>query len=440
MIRTCLILSGLLLALATAGAAGETAGPPAPELGHYLDWAVANHPALAGERQRARVMRDDAERAGSLPELRFAWGEMIVPVETRVGPQQRILSLSQSFPWFGTLGLKEQAADALADAADEGQRARRLTVERDVRAAWYRLGALHEELGLARETLRLADAAAQWLRTAYAAGSATYAELLRAEMEQARLALSVADLEDRRTPLTIALNAAAGLPAATPPPPAELPAAAPLAADLPDDDDLRGLFMSHNPELAALADRHEGSRLGAEAAARAARPNFTLGVDYIMTGPARMPDVADSGKDPVIARLSVGIPLWGGGSADSRAAAGRVHAAGSELSDRRLGLAAKLEQALYAWRDSGRRLELYTGTLLPRADRMVDVATAAYTSDQAAYGDLLAARRARLGLRGEEVRVRLDRVLALNELVTLVGVPADTIAALPAATNPEATP
>ena len=443
MTRSSLILCGLLLSAPTAYAAavaGDSAGPSAPDLGHYLDWAVANHPALAGERQRVGVMRDDAARAGSLPELRFSWGEMVVPVETRVGPQLRILSLSQSFPWFGTLGLKEQAAGALADAADEGRRARRLAVERDVRAAWYRLGALGEELRLIRESLRLADAAVEWLRAGYAAGTATYAELLRAEMEQARLALSVADLEDRRIPLTTALNAAAGLPASTPPPPAELPATAPLAAGLPDDEDLRELLVRHNPELAALADRHEGSRLGAEAAVRGARPSFTLGVDYIMTGPARMPDVPDSGKDPVIARLSVGIPLWGSGSAESRAAAGRVHAAGSELSDRRLGLAAKLEQALYVWRDSGRRLELYAGTLLPRADRMVEAATAAYTADQAAYGDLLAARRAQLGLRGEEVRVRLDRVLALNELVTLVGVPADTIAALPAATNPEATP
>ena len=42
---------------------------------------------------------------------------MIVPVETRVGPQQRVFSLSQSFPWFGTLGLKESAAAARAEAA-----------------------------------------------------------------------------------------------------------------------------------------------------------------------------------------------------------------------------------------------------------------------------------------------------------------------------------
>ncbi len=443
MSRPCLILWGLLAAASpvwAADTAADTAASPAPDLGHYLEWAVANHPALAGERQRTAVMRDDADRAGSLPELRFAWGEMVVPVETRVGPQQRILSLSQSFPWFGTLGLKEEAADALAEAADQGVRARRLAVERDVRTAWYRLGAVAEELRLAQETLGLADAAVSWLRTAYTAGTAAYADLLRAEMEQARLALAVADLEDRRAPLTLALNTATGLPAATPAPPAELPAVAPLGADLPDDVALRALLEQHNPELAALANRRESSRLGAEAAAHAGRPAFTLGVDYIMTGPARMPDVPDSGKDPVIARLSVGIPLWGSGSAETRAAAGRVHAAASELADRRLGLSAKLEQALYAWRDSGRRLDLYSGTLLPRADRMVEVAAAAYTADQAGYGDLLAARRALLGLRSEQVKVRLDRVLALNELVTLVGVPADTIAALPAAANPEATP
>ena len=45
--------------------------------------------------------------AGALPDLKIAWGEMIVPVETRVGPQQNIFSVSQKLPFPGKLSLQE---------------------------------------------------------------------------------------------------------------------------------------------------------------------------------------------------------------------------------------------------------------------------------------------------------------------------------------------
>lgn len=431
----------ILILLASAATAGAAEAPPA-DLPGYLAFAAEHSPALAGERHKAMAMREDVDRAGALPELRLAWGEMVVPVETRVGPQQRILSVSQSLPWFGTLGLKQDAARAAADGADLAVAARRIMIERDVRAAWYRLAALEDELTVARASAALADEAVTWLRVGYEAGSASYAALLQAEMEAARLAVVIRDLEDRRLPTVAALNAAVGLPAGSPAPAAALPNAALLAAELPDEAALAGLLSEGNPELAALAARRESSRLGAEAAGKAAGPSLSVGLDYIMTGEARMPDVQDSGKDPVIARVSVGIPLWGGPQAESRAAAGRARTAGAELGERRLQLEARLEQGLYAWRDAGRRLDLQERILLPRTAQVIDVAAAAYAADQAAYGDLLAARRARLAVEGDRVRAQLDRALALNELAALVGLAPENLAAVAAdaAPRPEERP
>ncbi|MFN2370841.1 MAG: TolC family protein [Candidatus Krumholzibacteriia bacterium] len=447
-----ILVAGLFASVAIApGPAAGDAAPAAADavvpgagagLQDYLDWAAAHHPALAAGREQAEALRHDAARVGSLPELRLSWGEMVVPVETRVGPQQRVLSVSQAFPWFGTLGRREEAALAAAAAADDGLRARSLAVARDVRAAWYRLGALDQERKLTEATLELATATADWLRAAYAAGTAGYADLLQAQMEQARLATLAAGLADRHRPLAAVLDAAAGLPvdAPAPAPRAALPDSAVLAAALAEPAELRAWLRRHNPELAALAARREGSRLTTQAARLAARPNLMLGVDWIMTDRARMPDVQDSGKDPVVARLSVGIPLWGGAAAESRAAAGRERVADQDLIDRRLQLEARLEQAHYAWRDAGRRLDLHEGELLPRAAQLVETAAAAYAADQAGFGDLLAARRALLALRTDLVQARLDRALALNDLTALVGLPPAALGAAETAPNPEDRP
>ena len=415
--------------------------PADPGLADYLTWSRDHHPALAAERHRADVLREEQSRAGALPGLRLAWGEMIVPVETRTGPQERVLSVSQSFPWFGTLGRREAAVAASADAADAGLQASRLSVERDVRAAWFRLGALDEEARRVTAAAELAVATEAYLRTSYETGDAGYRELLKAEMESGRLATLAADLRDRRHSLTASLNAAAGLPTPTPPPAAVLPSGEELSVRLPDAAVLRDLLYGANPELRQLNYRYESDRLGAEAVGKANNPSFTLGVDWIMTGEARMADVPDSGKDPVIARLAVQLPVWGGGGgAEDRAAAGRVRSSGAALSDRRLQLEAQLEQALYTWRDAGRRVALYDDNLLPRGRQAVAVVQAGYETGGGSFADLLDVRRDLLTLETEAVRRHLELALALNDLAHLVGVDLDDLAGARAPASPEESP
>jgi outer membrane protein TolC len=440
--RTVPILLVVLAHTATAQDTPASSGlPPRPDLADYLSWSLAHHPALAADGQRALAVREDATRAGALPDLRLAWGEMIVPVETRVGPQRRIFSVSQTLPWFGTLGLRKEAATATADAADAVLSGRRLDVQREVRAAWYRLGSLAEEQVLVAAARDLVADRTAWLRAAYETDGAEYNALLAAEMELGRLTTRHAGLADRVRPLTVALNAAAGGPPGAPSPQANLPEADELAGELPTTDELHRRLQEHQPRLLALHHRQEGRRLAVEAAGRAGKPSFNLGLDYIVTDPARVPGVPDSGQDPIIARVAVQIPLWSGrAGAEQQASAGRLRSAELDLADARLDLAARLENALFAWRDTGRALDLHRDTLLPRVRQTVVVAVAAYEAGERSYGDVLTARRELLALETETVRRRLDRALALNDLAHLLGVPPENLLDGAAVPRKDATP
>ena len=75
--------------------ASEAFLPDEPNLEDYLAAAAEHRPILAADRGRAEALRSNAGGVGALPGLKLGWGEMIVPVETRVGPQQRVLSISQ---------------------------------------------------------------------------------------------------------------------------------------------------------------------------------------------------------------------------------------------------------------------------------------------------------------------------------------------------------
>lgn len=403
--------------------------PSQPGLEDYLQWSSVHHPAVTGAESRAEALDGGARAAGALPDLRFGWGEMIVPVETRVGPQQRVFSLSQSIPWFGTLGLKEAAAESRADAAGEGARAQRLAVHQEVRSAWYELAYLGGEIRITNINLDLARQAESSARSVYEGGSGSFADVLSAGIDREKLAVRLAGLADRLRPATTRLNLAAGMRAGHEVPDIPVSALEPAAASLPADEILWKLVQENNPELAAYKFDMESRRRNLDLAGKAGYPGLTFGVDYIMTGEAAMEGISDSGKDPVIARVGVSIPLWGGKvSAEKEASAGWLRAAGAQLGDARIRLNNRFETALYSWREAGRNSELYGQVLLDTARQALDVTTGRYRSGQASYLDLVSARQTLLGLELAHLRALADRALALNELATLTGLSPEELA------------
>jgi outer membrane protein TolC len=407
---------------ADAEAAVVPSLPANPTLRDYLAAGAARRPAIEAERGRVEALRAGADRVGALPSLKLAWGEMIVPVETRVGPQQRIFSISQSIPWFGTLGLQSDAADARADAAEARVAGRSLGVEHEIRAAWLELAYLKASVETVERHLALAVQAEGVARAAYEAGAGSYADLLNSQIEIGKVETRLAGLRDRLRPATVRLNAAAGLEPGHPAPASVAIEDAPTGGDLPAVADLAAILETHNPELAARRHEQESRRHAVDLAGRSAYPDLSVGIDYIVTGEARMPAVEDSGKDPVIARLAVSIPLWGGqADAERRTSAGLVRAAGADLADARLRLRADLEAAHFALRDAARREELYSGTMITRGGQALEVTEARYRAGTASFTDLVAARRTLLDLELSRLRAAADRRLAWNDLITLLG-------------------
>lgn len=424
-VRKCIFL--LLLGLALPGWVWsqdlETAVfPDAPRLADYLAWADDHHPAIAGQVGQEAALRHAAQEAGALPDLKFGWGEMIVPVETRVGPQQRVFSLSQKLPWFGTLGLKESVATVRADAAAHRIQGRRLAVRYEVRDAWLQLAYLQGEIGIVARNLDLARQTEAAARSTYEAGTGSFAHVLSSQIEVDELSSGLAGLRDRIRPVTVRLNLAAGLASRHPTPTIPRDFLDTADPDLPSGEVLWSLLERNNPQLAALALEKESRSQAVDLAGKAAYPGLTLGVDYIMTGPAAMEGVPDSGKDPVIARLGVSIPLWGGkASAEKKASVGRLASASADLTDARHQLNSRFESALFAWREARRHNDLYGTTLVDSGRQALEVTSARYRSGQASYVDLVTSRKALLGLELAHLRAEVEEEQALNDLATLVG-------------------
>lgn len=397
--------------------------PADPGLSDYLAWAGNHHPGLARATGRSDALRSRAEGAGALPDLKFGWGEMVVPVETRVGPQQRVLSLSQNIPWFGTLGLKEDVASSQADAAMVGVRGQLLRTHHEIRSAWFDLARLHGEISIIENTLDLGRQTESATRSSYESGVGSFGDVLASQIEVEQLAVRLTGLRDRLRPATSRLNEAAGLPDDQPTPLLDKDDLDQGHLVLPAGPVVRAMLEERNPNIAALRLEQESRRQGLELAGKAGYPDLTLGVDYIMTGEAANEGIPDSGKDPVIARLGISIPLWGGkAGAEKKASAGWLAATSADLTDTRRQLNARLENALFAWREAGRNIELYGTVLLASGQQALDVTSARYRSGQATYIELVTSRNTLLGLELAHLGAAADRSHALNDLVTLLGV------------------
>ncbi len=396
--------------------------PTAADLATYVGYALAHHPELAAARATWRASGAAARAAGGLPDPHLGWGEMVQSVETRVGPQERVLSLQQSLPWFGTLGARRRAASDRADAAGARLAQAALAVMGDVKDAWYDAAFLAESMQVTRRHLVILDQLEAASRAAYESGGGGYANLLKAQIERTRLQERLDDLADHRRAVAARLNAALGRPVDAPLAlPDSLPATRPA---VPDSATLLSQQAMVHPQLVARDRERAAAAADVAAARKLGWPSLTLGVDWIQVGAARMDGVPDSGKDAVVARLGLSLPVWRG------KVAGAVQSANSReraQDDLRLAeqrtLAAKLEGALADVATARRRDDVHGRELIPRARQSLASVQAAYAAGSAGFLDVLEAERTLLDLDLAARMARRDLWQAATRVETLTAMP-----------------
>ena len=276
-------------------------------LPQLISFAETNNAALHAARLRWEAAGQRVAEARGWPDPRLTYGYFAEPVETRVGPQEHRIGVMQPLLWFGKLKAAGDVASQEAAAALANYEASRLTVVQQVRLTWVELYLLNRSLRITRENvdlLRQLEAVAQ---TQLRAGG-SMSPVTKAQVELGKLQDRLSSLEELRTPLETRMTALLNLLQGTPLPPAtQLPT---RSTALPDDETLFDWQQQASPILEALEHAVEKEEHSIRLARKEGLPDFGAGVDYIVTGPARISGTPDSGKDAVIAMLSVDIPLW----------------------------------------------------------------------------------------------------------------------------------
>jgi outer membrane protein TolC len=182
------------------------------------------------------------------------------------------------------------------------------------------------------------------------------------------------------------------------------------------------LARQFNPSLAAA--RHDAaSRRHAIALARKSdRPDITLGVEYARGGSGRMAMGDGGGEDMAMAMVSFSLPIWRDKVNAGIREAFALHGQATRLlADQTYAMESAMMRSLYGYRDSGRKLDLYGATLLPKARQSLAALEAGYRVDKAAFSDVLDAQRTLLEFELAHERAAADRLVAAARIWTIVG-------------------
>ncbi len=386
----------------------------------YLLYAALNNPELEAAFYRWKAAVERVVQAESLPDPRLTYRYFVEQVETRVGAQKQAFGISQTFPWFNKLSLKGDAANEAAGAAWHRYEAVKLNLFYRVKEAYYEYAYLQRAIGIIDENVELMKNFERVVRTRYQTAAAQHPDVIRAQVELGKLEDRLRALRSLQEPVAARLNAALNRPADT-------PIARQRAISEPrvtvNDSLILDLMAQSNPELAALDYEIAHNRTAIDLARKDYYPDITFGLEFIDTSESTAPvPPRDSGQDPVIAMVSLNLPIWREKlDAGVRQARYEYHASKQHKTDTFNRLNARLKMALYEFRDAERKVGLYRDTLLPKAVESVKANDASFRSGGSTFLEVIDAQRVMLEFELAYERALSNLAQRLAELEMLVG-------------------
>lgn len=250
-------------------------------LDEILDLARERNPRLQALASAAEAASYRAPEASTLPDpmlqlgvMNFGVPEFNTDMAMSMAPAVQVM---QMVPFPGKLGLRGEIAGYGHDMATATADEARWEVRAIAATLFYDLFSLDRRVDVMRETLALLRDFRQVASAMYGAGRGRQADVLRADVEVARMDGEIQQMEAHRLAKAARLNAVLDRPAETAVP---TPSLGELPMDVPGRDELSGWALENRPLLARARFGVEQAQSRADLADRQIWPDFTIGLSY----------------------------------------------------------------------------------------------------------------------------------------------------------------
>jgi len=395
-----------------------------PFFGSFFRELSEHNPDVAAMHARWQEATARAGVADALPDPQLSVGLYLQEVETRVGPQQARLGISQALPWKGKRKLKADMASADAEALHNQYENLRVHLFSRFKQWTYELLYLNQAIGVTRQHVDLLTEWEALMEARYTTDSAGLSDWIRVQVEMDRLKDRLASLQAARGPVAAELNRMLNRPVMSE---FELPQGFDVTVPEQVDVSTETLVPStlrFNFELQALDNVVDRKKQNIALSKKDFFPDFTVGMDFIQTGSSPVPGVEGSGKDPVILKFGMSIPLNRKKYRQLETAASRGYiAATKNRVSRQNELTARLALVAFQYEDAVRKLQLYRDKLIPDTRDSLDVTVRAYEAGGDGFLDIIDTERTLLALELGLKRANADGLKALADLEEITARP-----------------
>jgi outer membrane protein TolC len=271
----------------------------------YFEIAAENNPGLQSKYKEFEAALQKIPQANALPDPSFSFGYFISPVETRVGPQRAKFSLSQLFPWFGTLEAKGDAAALMAAAKYQAFLEARNKLYFDVAAAYFPLYELQKIQEIEQENIEILQSYKNIATRKFENGAAPMVNVLRVDimLKDSRTNLEI--LNEKEHALISTFNNLLNRDENE-----DVIVADTLQASEIEIEAIKDSLLLRNPTINALDLKTKASKANEILAQKQGLPRIGVGLDYVVVGERSDMEVANAGKDVLMPMVSVSIPLF----------------------------------------------------------------------------------------------------------------------------------
>ena len=383
----------------------------AQSLDDYLAEASENNPGLKARYAAFEAALQGSARAAQMPNPTLSFGYFIQPVETRVGPQQARIGLSQMFPWFGTLKSRSDAAAFLAEAKYYEFIDARESLYASVKQVYYRLFENYRLVKIEDANLGILNTLKELSLSKYENGKGSLADVYRADLmiDESQTRLQV--IREQRSVWVTEFNGLLNRSTV-----GNINVEDSLV--FPSDTNLNASTpgFSNHPVQQSIAELQKSFEALEHAAKRSGYPSIGLGLDYLIVGERTDATVPDNGRDALLPMVSVSLPIYRKGYKAARTEAQKMqdsYAAQSLEVENTLEI--KWEKARFALLEAGANLELLERQIA-KTETIIELLLSDYSSDALDFEVLLREQQKLLEYQRKQARALVNGYTALAQL------------------------
>ncbi len=270
----------------------------------FLIEAAQNNPELKAQFYRYNAALERVDQQNALPDPTLSFGYFISPVETRVGAQDFKLSISQMFPWMGTLKSKESVAIAEAQVEFEKFEEKKNSLFYQVKIVYLDLYLLEKEILIKQQDLEVLKSYEPISKTKYESNLVSLTDLIRVQIAIDHAVSELEIMESKRRPLIAELNSIINRSLED-----EI-----IVAELEIEDYQSGLqldsaLVSH-PSIIRAHSQISAAEEKVSLSRKNRKPNIGIGLDYAFVSERTDMDVVDNGKDIFMPMVSLSLPIF----------------------------------------------------------------------------------------------------------------------------------